>query len=99
MIITRACKERVTESVTEGVGLPMPEMKPEQLKVAATFIEGRDVFSVWPTGFGKSLCSACLPLAFDKLARQFFSHRLVSIIEDQVNRYWHNSLHSPSMHA
>ena len=46
--------------------LGYPEMKPEQLEVAATFIEGRVVFSVLPTGFGKSLCYACLPLAFDK---------------------------------
>ena len=45
---------------------PYPEMKPEQLEVAATFIEGRDVFSVLPTGFGKSLSYACLPLVFDK---------------------------------
>ena len=50
------------------------------------------MFSVLPTDFGKSLCSACLPLAFDKKARLalFLSRRLVS----------NNSrLHSPSMHA
>ena len=41
-------------------------MKPEQLKVAATYIEGRDMFSVLSTGFGKSLCYACLPLTFGK---------------------------------
>ena len=41
-------------------------MKPEKLEVAATFIEGRDVISVLPTGFGKGLCYACLPQAFDK---------------------------------
>ena len=59
-------------------------MKPEQLEVAANFIEGRNVFSVLPTGFGKSLCYACVPQTFDKLVRLFLSRRLVSIMEDQV---------------
>ena len=47
--------ERVKECITDvAKELGYPEMKPEQLEVAATFIEGRDVFSVLPTGFGKS---------------------------------------------
>ena len=90
----RACLdygESVTDAARELGILGYPEMKPEQLEVAATFIEGscRYIFSVLSTGFqfGKSLCYACLPLTFDKLARLFFSHRLVSIMEDQVNRY------------
>ena len=63
-------------------------MKPEQLGVAASFIEGRDVFSVLPTGFGKSLCYACLPLAFDQfMKKDSLVTPLVSIMEDQVKRY------------
>ena len=35
----------VTECVTDAAKeLGYPEMKPEQLEVAATFIEGRDIF-------------------------------------------------------
>ena len=30
-------------------------MKTEQLDVAMAFLEGRDVFAILPTGFGKSL--------------------------------------------
>ena len=30
-------------------------LKPEQLDVVEAFVKGRDVFSVLPTGYGKSL--------------------------------------------
>ena len=43
------------------------QLKPEQLKVIMEFICGKDVFAVLPTGFGKTLCYACLPLVFDEL--------------------------------
>ena len=32
------------------------------------FVNGRDMFAVLPTGYGKTLCYACLPLIFDELA-------------------------------
>ena len=54
-----------TKSAARELG--HPDLKPEQLKVVETFVKGRDVFSVLPTGYGKSLCYACLPIVFDKL--------------------------------
>ena len=39
-------------------------MKEEQLEVVVAFLSGSDFFAVLPTGFGKSLCYACLPFAF-----------------------------------
>ena len=41
-------------------------LKPEQLDVVEAFVKGHDVFGMLPTGYGKSLCFGCLPLAFDK---------------------------------
>ena len=35
-------------------------MKPEQMNIVISFLIGRDVFAVLPTGFGKTLCYACL---------------------------------------
>ena len=40
-------------------------VKSEQLKVVTGIVEGRDVFAVLPTGYGKSLCYACLPIVFE----------------------------------
>ena len=53
--------------VAAASDLGYPSLKDEQLKVVTAFLEGRDVFAVLPTGYGKNLCFGCLPLAFDKL--------------------------------
>ena len=44
-------------------------LKSLQLKVIMSFFAGRDVFAILPTGYGKSLCYALLPLLFDRLYR------------------------------
>ena len=43
------------------------KLKPEQKSVIEEFLKGRDVFVSLPTGSGKSLCYAILPVAFDSL--------------------------------
>lgn len=69
-------------------------MKPEQLKIITALVRGRDVFGILPTGYGKSLCYACLPTVFDQLLqkRDGFSivlvvSPLVAIMKDQVSKY------------
>ena len=42
-------------------------MKEEQIEVVVAFLSGIDIFAVLPTGFGKSLCYACLPFSFELL--------------------------------
>ena len=61
------CDEEVAKSViTKCIQkLGYLQSKPEQLKVIMEFVNGRDVFAVLPTGYGKALCYACLPLIFD----------------------------------
>ena len=55
-----------------------------------SFINGNDVFAVLPTGYGKSLYFACLPLVFDILFRPqevsiiVVVTPLTAIMEDQV---------------
>ena len=43
------------------------DLKPSQLDVIEGFVQGRDVFAILPTGYGKRLCYACLPYTFDAL--------------------------------
>ena len=57
----------ITEAVVAAAGdLGYSSLKEEQLKVVTAFLEGRDIFAVLPTGYGKSLCFGCLPLALDR---------------------------------
>ena len=65
----RFISDCVTKAAEE---LGYPTMKMEQLDVTIAFVEGRDVFAILPTGFGKSLFYACLPasFAFDRMLEQ-----------------------------
>ena len=56
------CDEEVAKSVfTKCIQkLGYLQLKPEQLKVIIRFVNGRDVFAVLPTGYGKTLSYACL---------------------------------------
>ena len=81
--------KEIISSVASGLGYS--SLKPEQIDVVLQFINGRDVFAVLPTGFGKSLCYACLPFTFDKVLHKepgtsiiIVVTPLLSIMDDQV---------------
>ena len=58
----------VRESICRAAQeLGYPVLKPEQLDVLVNFVKGWDVFAVVRTGFGKSLCYACLRRALDEV--------------------------------
>ena len=60
--------------------LGYPVLKPEQLDVLLTFVKGRDVFAILPTGFGKSLCYACLPRTFDEILSKERGYCIVVVV-------------------
>ena len=51
--------------VSAALCLGYNNLKDEQKSVITNFVSGSDVFAILPTGFGKSLCYACLPGMFD----------------------------------
>ena len=86
-------QDRVYRCVIEAAQeLGYSSMKPAQLEVTLNFVRGRDVFAILPTGFGKSLCYACLPTAFDAINKKERGHSIVvvvtpllAIMKDQVS--------------
>ena len=76
----------MSEAVDFSLGYT--QLKCEQQMVINSFVSGNDVFAVLPTGFGKTLCYACLPSIFDSLLETKFSaivvviSPLISIMKD-----------------
>ena len=72
------------------------DLEPEQLEVVETFVKGRDMFTVLPTGCGKSLCFGCPSIVFDKLLGRGEEERsiivvvtpLTAIRKDQVGAFY-----------
>ena len=61
--------------------LGFTEIKSLQLEVVLAIVTGQDVFGVLPTGYGKSLCYACLPILFDQLRNtQEEQHSIVIVV-------------------
>ena len=70
--------------------LGYPSLKQEQKIVINQFLAGKDVFAVLPTGFGKTLCFACLPSIYDDIRKSDRSiivvvSPLLSIMKEQVS--------------
>ncbi len=55
--------------VAEGAAqhLGYSSLQSLQEEVVVSFVTGHYVFAILPTGYGKSLCYACLPNVFDLL--------------------------------
>ena len=65
-------------------------LKPQQVEIITNCLQGRDVFGILPTGFGKSICFQCLPICFNQLKGCTGSvvivvTPLLGIMDDQVH--------------
>ena len=77
-----------------AIQLGYTTVKDHQISVITSFVRGEDVFAVLPTGYGKSLCYALLPLVFDALADHkapssivIVVSPLLAIMKDQVSLF------------
>jgi ATP-dependent DNA helicase RecQ len=67
------------------------QLRDLQLEVILKFVSGKDVFAILPTGYGKSLCYACLPILMDHLYQPqektivIVVTPLTAIMEDQAS--------------
>ena len=57
--------ELAIKSAAKAIGVD--ELKPKQMSAVFSFVNGSDVFVALPTGYGKSICFAILPLVFNAL--------------------------------
>ena len=57
--------EEVIREAARDLGIAF--LKEKQLEAVKTFVEGKDTFVALPTGYGKSIIYAILPLVFDKI--------------------------------
>lgn len=63
-----AVKETVEAAIASSWAIMgVEELKEKQKDAIQLFAEGNDVLVILPTGYGKSLCIALLPLVFDCL--------------------------------
>ena len=63
--VTEKCIVDAAASTARTLGYE--KMKDHQLQVVTGILKGHDVFAALPTGYGKSLCFASLPMLFDKV--------------------------------
>ena len=68
--------EAACHTVTRSLGYSA--LKPEELRVIKSFVFGKDIFAVLPTGFGKSLCYVCLPAILGTRLKRFYIARASS---------------------
>ena len=84
--------QEVDEAILKAVrALGYHQPTDDQKDAIRSFLGGKDVFVSLPTGSGKSLCFACLPVVFDLLRASAGQKSIVvvvsplsSLMQDQV---------------
>ena len=87
----RVIRERLTDvvraSTTAAKRLGYDSLKDKQMDVIISVVKGEDVFGVLPTGYGKSLCYACVfhnLYSIEKPSIVIVVSPLTAIMVDQV---------------
>ena len=69
-VSTRTTPQKIMDAETaiaEALAVfGLKELKEKQKEAVMTFVQGHDTFVALPTGYGKSIIYAILPLVFDK---------------------------------
>ena len=67
-VATKNMQARRTATIIESAKiLGIKQFKQKQVEAIESFLSGKDTFVSLPTGYGKSVIYAALPLAFDTL--------------------------------
>jgi ATP-dependent DNA helicase RecQ len=72
----------VIDEATASLGYTC--LKDEQKKALHSFVSGKDVFVSLPTGYGKSLCYALLPIVFNKIRGIAESRSIVMVVSPLI---------------
>ena len=79
-------------STKAAASLGYSALKDKQVEIITSVLEGKDVFGILPTGYGKTLCFTALPAAFDLVLGKESGHSIVIVVsplkalmEDQVS--------------
>ena len=93
------CSTQISTVINDAVqSLGFKEIRKDQFDVISKFLEGYDVFVSLPTGGGKSLCFASLPLVFDLLRGSVRTSIAViisplnALMQDQVSKFTHRGM-------
>lgn len=82
-------------AITEAANLiGYAALKEEQRLAIREFLNGRDVFVMLPTGFGKSACFACLPYAFDIYQDKAHENKSIIIVVSPLTALIHDQAES-----
>ena len=86
------CIEKAIDVSAHKLGYA--SVKSHQLAVISSYVRGEDVLAVLPTGYGKSLCYALLPLLFGMLSDSptrpsivIVLTPLIAIMKDQASQH------------
>ena len=67
-----------------AASLGYQSLKEEQKKAVKAFVQGEDVFVSLPTGYGKLLCYALLPLVFDRRRETVERRSIVMVVSPLI---------------